>query len=162
MVTFDKEKGDKAVPLKMNPWSAYIRMFKKTGDFRTRSRRSEYWYAYLMDFIIRFIMIMILTPAIATEFNIHFVAAGEFGALLNTETYATIAYVTEYVYLVYCLVVIFPQLTLTVRRLHDIGMSGIWAALTLFPAGSIVILFFMTKDSMPGMNMYGPNPKDVN
>jgi len=137
--------------IKYNPWTAYVSMFKKATDYRSRSRRSEYWYAYLMDFIIRFIMMAILVPAFMPEF----------GPAFKTETYETVAHITEYVYMVYTLVILFPQLTLTVRRLHDIGMNGIWAAMTLFPVGSIVILYFMTKDSMPGYNMYGPNPKET-
>ena len=152
MYTYSYSPGNQENAKKYNIWSAYVKMFKSASDFRTRSRRSEFWYAYLMNFIISFIMIMILMLSLFPEL----------GNMLDLKIHTKVAYVTEFVYMVYSIVIFLPQLALTVRRLHDIGMNGIWAALTLFPAGSLVILFFMTRDSMPGVNMYGPNPKGIN
>ena len=48
------------------------------------------------------------------------------------------------------------------RRMHDIGKSGWWWLIALVPiVGAIVLLVFMCKDSQPGDNAYGPNPKGV-
>ena len=46
------------------------------------------------------------------------------------------------------------------RRLHDIGRSGRWFLINLVPiVGPCVFFFWMCKDSTPGENEYGPNPK---
>lgn len=47
-----------------------------------------------------------------------------------------------------------------VRRMHDIGKSG-WALLvSLIPlVGAIIVIVWTCKDSQPGDNQYGPNPK---
>lgn len=62
----------------------------------------------------------------------------------------------------YTLVVFIPSLALSVRRLHDTGKSGWWMLITLIPlVGPLIMLFFMVKDSQPGTNEYGPNPKEA-
>ena len=48
-----------------------------------------------------------------------------------------------------------------VRRLHDTGRSGWWVLIALLPIiGAIVLLVFMARDSQPGSNQWGPNPKE--
>lgn len=57
------------------------------------------------------------------------------------------------------LVLLIPSLAVTARRLHDTGHSGWWQLLHLVPFGFIVILIWAVQDTDPGMNEYGPNPK---
>ena len=53
-----------------------------------------------------------------------------------------------------------PQLSVSVRRLHDTGRSGLWLLVGLVPlVGSFVLLYFFVQDSEPGDNQFGPNPK---
>ena len=60
------------------------------------------------------------------------------------------------------LALIVPSLAVAVRRLHDIGKSGWNMLLLLIPfVGAILLLIFLTRDSAPGTNQYGPNPKGV-
>jgi uncharacterized membrane protein YhaH (DUF805 family) len=55
---------------------------------------------------------------------------------------------------------IVPQVTVTVRRLHDSGRSG-WAYfIGMIPFGSFVLLYWMCQASEPGGNAYGPDPHD--
>jgi uncharacterized membrane protein YhaH (DUF805 family) len=62
----------------------------------------------------------------------------------------------------YSLAVLLPTLALAVRRLHDTGRSGWWLFIALIPfAGWIVLLVFDVSDSAPGVNQYGPNPKEL-
>ena len=56
-------------------------------------------------------------------------------------------------------VFLLPQLSLAIRRLHDVGKSGwfyLWIFLPL--AGYIIMLIQLLKDSGPD-NQWGPNPK---
>ena len=55
-----------------------------------------------------------------------------------------------------------PSLGVSVRRLHDIDRSGWWLLIALVPVvGAIVLLVFCVRDSQPGTNRFGPNPKDA-
>ena len=61
---------------------------------------------------------------------------------------------------VYGLALLLPTLAVMVRRLHDTGRSGSWLLIGLIPlAGLVVLIVFWARDSQPGDNQYGPNPK---
>jgi uncharacterized membrane protein YhaH (DUF805 family) len=50
-----------------------------------------------------------------------------------------------------------PNLSVSIRRLHDIGRSGWWILIALIPIiGFIVLLVFYLQKSDPGDNSYGP------
>ena len=130
--------------------SAYKSMFKKYAQFSGRSRRSEYWYATLANFLIGFIAeIIFMIPAISA-----LLSDGPSGGTLVG---MGVLYV---LILIYSLAVFVPLLALQIRRLHDIGKSGWYLLLALIPwVGSIILLVFACMDSQPGPNQYGPNPK---
>ncbi|HSP22266.1 MAG TPA: DUF805 domain-containing protein [Planococcus sp. (in: firmicutes)] len=113
----------------------FISAFKKAFNFSDRSRRTEYWMFALITFI---------TTIVLSVIDIAFGAAAGMGVLST---------------LFYFLIII-PGLSLTVRRLHDIGKSGWWVLITLIPlVGAIVLLVFTVTDSEPASNEYGMNPK---
>lgn len=54
---------------------------------------------------------------------------------------------------------IIPFITVTVRRLHDVGRSGWWWWLHFIPLiGTIVLIIFLVGESQ-GPNQYGPGPE---
>ena len=56
----------------------------------------------------------------------------------------------------------FPSLAVSVRRLHDIGKSGKMLFIIFIPLiGAIWLLVLTLKDSQPGENKWGPNPKEI-
>lgn len=58
------------------------------------------------------------------------------------------------------LIILIPNLSLSVRRLHDTGKSGWYLLWNLLPLiGSIMVLVHLASDSDPNTNAYGPNPK---
>jgi len=59
------------------------------------------------------------------------------------------------------LVFFLPTLGVSVRRLHDTNHTGWWVLIDLLIPylGWMAFLFFTLKDSTPGENEYGPNPK---
>ena len=72
------------------------------------------------------------------------------------------AMVHEYLNLILVLVLFVPSLAVAVRRLHDIGKSAGWFLILLIPIiGWIYFLYLMIKNSIPGENQYGPNPKGI-
>ena len=107
------------------------------ATFSGRARRSEYWYFTLFNALLGFVI-------------------GVIGAFLG-ETFTNILTVLV------TLALLAPGLAVSVRRLHDIGKSG-WALLfALIPVvGWILIIVWACKDSEPGENQYGSNPKETN
>lgn len=123
----------------------YLTVLKKYTVFTGRARRAEYWYFVLFNAIIS-IILGILGKAIGV-FNI---TVGTIGSEINILS------------AIYGLVVFLPSLAVCVRRLHDTGKSGWMILLNLIPLiGTIWILVLMIKDSTPGDNEYGPNPKNL-
>lgn len=62
--------------------------------------------------------------------------------------------------LLWALVTFLPTLALSVRRLHDTGRSGWFLLLYLVPlVGPILLLIWYCSDTVPGDNLYGPDPK---
>ena len=108
-------------------------VFSKYATFSGRARRSEYWYFILLNLIVGVVF------AILSTF------LGNIGTILAC---------------LYELAVLIPSLAVIWRRLHDIGKSGGWAFISFVPlAGVIILLVFLCRDSQPGENQYGPNPK---
>ena len=63
----------------------------------------------------------------------------------------------------YNLIWLLPGLAVAVRRLHDIGKSGLnvlWVFLPII--GWIMLLYWFCQDSELGENKWGANPKLVN
>lgn len=106
--------------------------FNHYADFNGRARRSEYWYVVLFQILMVFV----------------------FGIL------ASISGSLGFLYTLWCLGTLVPGLALCVRRLHDVGKSGVWFLWILLPiAGPIILLVQYFTDSQPGANQYGPSPK---
>lgn len=109
-------------------------VFTQYVGFSGRARRSEYWYWTLCNCII----------------------SGVLSALARNGGFFTVLSV------IWSLAVLLPGLAVCVRRLHDIGKSGWWLLIALVPAvGAIILIIFFVKDSEPGDNAYGPNPKGM-
>ena len=126
---------------KYNLFTAYISVFKKMFDFRGRSRRKEYWYACIMNWIVTAIVFTVtLLPYSFDEIGLFLVA---------------------YIFLlVYSVLVGIAFLAAEIRRLHDTGRG--WPALfvSYIPVvGQYLILIYLFEDSQFGPNEYGPNPK---
>ncbi|WP_324780207.1 DUF805 domain-containing protein [Thiobacillus sedimenti] len=116
----------------------YLMAWQKYFDFSGRSRRKEYWMFFLFNLGIG---IALLVADLLTGSYSKTAGMGLLGGL-------------------YSLATLIPNLSMTVRRLHDIGRSGWWFFILLVPLiGAIVLLVFMLLDSKEGANDYGPNPK---
>lgn len=113
-------------------WSNY-------GNFRSRSRRSAFWFASLFLFLGN------IGAAVLD---------GLLGLTLDPETGLGA------VQIIWTLVIIVPSMSVLVRRLHDTGRSGWWILIILIPVvGAITLLVFSFQDSAPGDNRWGPSPK---
>jgi uncharacterized membrane protein YhaH (DUF805 family) len=119
----------------------FIEALGKYAVFSGRARRSEYWYFVLFTCLIAFAL-----------------AALGFAVAAATRGQPTLA---QYLVDFFAVLIFLPSLAVSVRRLHDIGMSGWWVLMNLVPFGGLVLLYFFCQDSQSGTNQYGPNPKDT-
>ncbi len=115
-------------------------VFANYTNFSGRARRSEYWYFTLFNILVSGVISILMTMTGKQGFFYHLLMGidGLFGLLI-----------------------LIPSLALIWRRLHDIGKSGgnfFWIFLPL--VGAIMLLVWYCRDSQPGENAYGPNPKE--
>lgn len=115
----------------------YIGVLKKYAVFSGRAQRSEFWYFALFNIIIS-VVLSLLDRVLGL------------GGDLSVGVLSSI----------YSLAVLIPSIAVGVRRLHDTDRSGWWILIGLIPIiGWIMLIIFYVKDSQPGENQYGPNPK---
>ena len=118
----------------------FIKCFKQYFDFRGRARRKEYWY---------FSLFLIIFSIIADW------SARILGMLVGSyKVYLVLS-------LLFCIATLIPSISVSVRRLHDIGRRGWWLLLCLVPIiGWIWLIVWACFDSKKGENKWGPNPKE--
>ena len=112
----------------------YYRLaLKKYATFTGRACRAEFWYFQLVNALIVFIL---------SIWEQHSGSASSSTALV-----------------VYWLVVLLPNLGVTVRRLHDTCRSGWWIFIHCIPiVGALILLYFLVQRSYPADNQYGEMP----
>jgi uncharacterized membrane protein YhaH (DUF805 family) len=111
--------------------------------FRGRAARSEFWFFYLFSSICSVVAI-IIDNILGTQFkNIDSLSGGLYG----------------YIYLLVALGLFIPNLSVSVRRLHDTNRSGRWYWILLVPLiGVILLLVWLCSKGTGGDNEYGPDP----
>tara|TARA_A200000113_G_scaffold44776_2_gene36293 strand:+ start:2689 stop:3066 length:378 start_codon:yes stop_codon:yes gene_type:complete len=122
----------------------YLKVLNQYSDFNSRARRKEYWMFTLVNFIIS-LAIVGIDNALGLSFNYteNILGSGVFNLLYN-------------------LLILIPSLAVAVRRLHDIGKSGLMLLIGLIPlVGAIWLLILLLRDSEAGENKYGANPKKL-
>jgi len=120
--------------------NSYLTVLKKYAVFNGRARRKEYWMFVLFNMIFAIVAMIIDNVA---------------GLTIEPLPYG-------FIYVIYMLAVILPALAVLVRRLHDIGKSGLWLFIAFIPlVGGIWLIVLMCQDSKEVSNQYGENPKQV-
>ena len=109
---------------------AYKRFWTKGFDFEGRSTRSDYWFAVLANFLV-YILIVILT---GLAVSISDPLGGFFGII----------------YLLFTLGQMIPSLSLSIRRVRDMGKGWQWIFINLIPiVGGIWFIILLCQPSVP-------------
>lgn len=145
-----------------------INVFKKYAVFSGRSSVAEFWSFMSVHLIIIFVLgsylykpfvSLIFNNDIFVDENLYYLN----GLLKLAENYDKAENLYGF-FLVYVILTLLPTLSVTVRRLHDVGKSGFWILISLIPVpfiGSLILLAFVLQNGQIGTNKYGPNPKDL-
>ena len=115
---------------------AINKAFNKYFDFGGRSNRSEFWYFFLFMLIGNTITHIIDTYIIGYHEEEMGIVSG-----------------------IFWLITAIPQLSITFRRLHDVGKSGLWFLLSFTIIGFIPLIIWWCTMSEPKKNRYGNIPK---
>jgi uncharacterized membrane protein YhaH (DUF805 family) len=120
----------------------YLKCLKQYADSSGRASRKEYWMFFLFNLI--FVFVTSIIDAVLEE-------------VLLLEEEDSIGVIT----LLYLFVIFIPHLAVTVRRLHDINISGWWILIGLVPLiGYFWLLILLVTNGNPYENRYGKDPKE--
>lgn len=134
--------------LPTNPLQWALRAILRTGDWRGRAPRAEYWWFALAWLLILGAGLLLLggEPPKPTGDRIADRAAITGWMFFNVGALPAWLLVPT-------------QTAVSVRRLHDTGRSGWWLLLTLLPyAGGLLGLWWLTRPGSLGANRFGPDP----
>ena len=130
----------------MNFTDAVKAYFLKWNDFRSRSSRSEYWWATLFVTLASFPL----------GFIIGFVTTFLF--LIAGFSDTTMEIVVGIVMLPIQIFIIIASTCLVIRRLHDVDKSGWWYLIIFTIIGMIPLLIWYCSRGTDGDNRFGKDP----
>ena len=114
----------------------YVDALKKYATFEGRSPRRAFWYFYL---VILLISLALALPSVIWDLKIFLVFL-----------------------VIFSFAMIIPYVSVSVRRLHDAGMSGWWFLISLIPyVGVIMFLVMGCLKSEPKDNRFGAYEPDL-
>ena len=153
---------------KVDCCTAFINAFKNYSNFSGRIRRSEYWFFLLVVNIVTFILllffVLFVTEAIGAYYYYSSRSYNPYDHYYDHSGYyrANEEGILAFVILlgIYVPFITLPTLSASVRRLHDIGKSGCYLFIGFVPFfGTLTLLVFLCRDSMPEANEFGPPTK---
>lgn len=150
----------------VNFGEAIVRGFRGFVTFKGRSSRSEFWFWFLFYAIINLPISWWVQGMVDTQACIELantIKTGIVPATFDPTSLYTDGGLSAIISGIVSLVFFFPNLAISIRRLHDSGRSGWWILLffLLIPAcylGYLVMLYFALQESQPEDNEYGPVP----
>lgn len=136
-------------------WGYFAKCMAKSFDGEGRARRKEYWSFVLFEiifFFAGFVVFAILTGA---------GSAYDYGAGYDYSANPMAGIMVGVLGLMF-LAFIPAGITVTIRRLHDIGLTGWFIFISLIPyLGSFILLIMSFIASERRVNKHGPYPKPL-
>lgn len=126
-----------------SPAAATRRYLRKYAVFFGRASRSEYWWIALLSIVVYGVGV-----AVAGATQITTAGVSHFGGAV-TDVSMVSGLIGTFL-LVFFLAMTLPAISLSVRRLHDVGLSGWFILLGLVPVlGSITLFILFLLPSNP-------------
>ncbi len=106
--------------------NAYKIFWSKAFDFKGRSTRSEYWWAYLANTIVYFLLAFFVGISSVTNETLNLI------------------------YILYALGQFIPSISICIRRVRDMGKGWQWIFINLIPiVGAIWYIVLLCQPSLP-------------
>ena len=149
---------------------------RRYADFSGRSRRREYWMYTLGLLLLYLVLILLFVASVGTSIISGAASPESFGPSAG----AFVAIAVVFVIAVFAFVI--PSLAVSVRRLHDINLSGHWMWMSWAPSiagavfetfsptistilsiaggvGGLALFVMAMLDGTKGPNRFGDDPK---
>ena len=127
----------------MNFQSAIKSVLSKYATFSGRASRGEYWW-WVLALVLLNIALQIVDGAVVAP-------------LLGFEAFDDDA--GNPLGMLGALLLLLPNLAVSVRRLHDTDRNGWWILLGMIPlVGTLVLLFFFIQPGTDSENRFGDRP----
>jgi len=129
--------------------NSYLIAWRKSFDFKGRSNRKDYWIFFLIDSIIfpiififlNFVQNLLVNLSLYSDWYEIFSIAGTSISILS------------FLLIPISLGHTWTLLSLTVRRIRDVGMKWQWIFFVSIPLlGFIFVLIFLTRNSVEEIN----------
>ena len=125
---------------------------RKYVTFSGRATRSEFWWFYLFTVLVNFAATSQASSFVPDLLNGQDMTENESSCFLNNFFFLYLSTITS-------LILLLPSLAVAVRRLHDVGRSGLWILIAFTVIGIIPLLIWYVTHTKDEENVYGPNPK---
>ena len=125
---------------------------RKYVTFSGRATRSEFWWFYLFTVLVNLVATSQASSFVPTLLDGQDMTENESSYFLNNFFFLYLSTITS-------LILLLPSLAVAVRRLHDVGRSGLWILIAFTVIGIIPLLIWYVTDTKDEENIYGPNPK---
>ena len=110
----------------MSLYHSVISLYYNYFTFKGRATRSEYWWVSFFYTICFYLL-----SGIDLFLEIYYLAG------------------------LFLVMTMFPLISLTVRRLHDVNRSGWWLGISIIPIINLYFLYCLLKKSLSEENAYG-------
>ena len=141
----------------MSLMHSYIQPYKNYFQLSGRSGRKEFWTFFLVNLLIAFILMAVFAVGFYME-----PGTMEDG-VKKLDSFPLISLIAIGFFTVFSLILTIPNITLSVRRLHDINKSGWWYLINLVPFGTFVFLIMCCLKGTDGVNRFDKTvPDDEN
>lgn len=131
----------------ISPWRYFTRCLSRYADGHGRARRKEYWYFVLFQFLL--LLVPLLFCVILS------IVGGENPSDGNSLMVGLLALIAAVIYLA----LLIPGICVSIRRFHDVGLSGWLILLGLIPyVGGLATFVITLLPSQAYPNRHGPVP----
>jgi len=148
-ITDDNTPGER-----LSMWGYFLKAVRMSFNGNGRARRLEYWSFVLFQLLVLGVPALIAALVVGAFADQSYTSGSDSG-------FEVVGGLLLLVVGLAWLALIPARITIMVRRLHDVGMSGWLYLLVILPY--IGDLFLLVVSLIPGQdraNQYGPNPKN--